>query len=253
MANWCNNYLILSGTAAAIEDSVKIFTKIEEEQNRTGKYYLPEFVTAESSNMTDIIVAENTINYQTRWVPNLEALVQIAKHTGVDFASQYDELQMGIIGEATYQNGIFSNIRLDGNDLQQYHYDMDTATYRYNGENYEDEWSVLMKLLENKKAGLKEFQTTNNITKEQLTLLYGELSAADFVLKFAEHKNFDSARTGFYALNNDVKRKIENFLTNAGEKKLEHFANRDKFIAFEYLINLVNEWNNEQRTNHLSR
>jgi hypothetical protein len=107
MANWCNNYLILSGTAAAIEDSVKIFTKIEEEQNRTGKYYLPEFVTAESSNMTDIIVVENTINYQTRWVPNLEALVQIAKHTGVDFASQYDELQMGIIGEATYQTEYF--------------------------------------------------------------------------------------------------------------------------------------------------
>jgi hypothetical protein len=253
MANWCNNYLILNGTEAGIQNTIKIFSEIEEQQNQTGKYYLPEFVTAESSHMTDIVVSENTINYQTRWVPNLEALVQIARRTGVDFVSQYDELQMGIIGEATYQNGVFSNVRLDGNDLQQYHYDIDTATYLYNGQNYEDEWSVLLELLENKKAGLKEFQTTNNITANELTQLYGDLSAADFVLKFAEHKNFDSARNSFYALDNDLIRRIEEFLTNAGEKTPEQFATRDKFIAFEYLIYLVEERNNEQRTNHFSR
>jgi hypothetical protein len=39
MANWCNNYLILIGTEAAIENTIKVFAKIEEEQNRTGKYY----------------------------------------------------------------------------------------------------------------------------------------------------------------------------------------------------------------------
>lgn len=253
MANWCNNYLVLNGTEAAIQNTIKVFSEIEEEQNRTGKYYLPEFVTAESSQMTDIVVSENTINYQTRWVPNLEALVQIARHTGVDFVSQYDELQMGIIGEASYQNGEFSNVRLDGNDLQQYRYDIGTAMYLYNGRNYEDEWSVLMELLETKKAGLKEFQTTNNITADELTQLYGELSAADVVLKFAEHKNFDSARNSFYALDNNLIRKIEDFLTNAGEKKLEHFASRDKFIAFEYLIYLVEERNNQRLTNHFSR
>jgi hypothetical protein len=253
MANWCNNYLILSGTQTAIQNTIKVFAEIEEEQTRTGKYFLPEFVTTESSQMTDIVINENTVNYQTRWVPNLEALVQLANHTGVEFVSQYDELQMGIIGEATYQNKIFSNVRLDGNDLQQYHYDVGTATYLYNGQNYEDEWSVLMELLENKKAGLKEFQTKSTITEADLTKLYGELSAADFVLKFAEHKNFDNARNSFYALDNNLIRKIEDFLTNAGEKKLEDFATRDKFIAFEYLIYLVKERNNEQRTNHFSR
>jgi hypothetical protein len=54
-------------------------------------------------------------------------------------------------------------------------------------------------------------------------------------------------------LDNNLIRKIEDFLTNAGEKKLEDFATRDKFIAFEYLIYLVEERNNEQRTNHFSR
>lgn len=253
MANWCNNYLVLSGTEAAIQNTLKVFSEIEEEQNQTGKYFLPEFVTAESSQMAGIVISENTINYQTRWVPSLEALVQIARHTGVDFVSQYNELQMGIIGEATYQNGAFSNVRLDGNDLQQYHYDMGTATYLYDGQNHEDEWSVLMDLLENKKAYLKEFQTTNNITADELTQLYGELSPADFVLKFAEHKNFDSARTSFYALDKNLIREIEVFLTNAGEKTREHFATRDKSIAFEYLIYLVEERNNERLTNHFSR
>jgi hypothetical protein len=116
--------------------------------------------------------------------------VQLAKHTGVDFVTQYEELQMGIIGEATYQNGVFSNVRLDGNDLQQYHYDVGTATYLYNGQNYEDEWSVLMELLENKKAGLKEFQTKSTITEADLTKLYGELSAADFRIKICRTQKF---------------------------------------------------------------
>jgi hypothetical protein len=151
MANWCNNYLVLSGTGTAIQNAIKVFRGIEEEQNRTGKYFLAKFITAEGSQMADIVILENTINYQTRWIPNLEALVQIANYTGVDFISQYDELAMGIIGEATCKGGVFSNVRLDGHDLQAYHYDPGSATYLYNGQSYEDEWSVLMHLLEIKK------------------------------------------------------------------------------------------------------
>jgi hypothetical protein len=253
MANWCNNYLLLSGTDTAIQNAIKVFSGIEEEQNRTGKYFLPELITAESSQMADIVISENTINYQTRWAPNLEALVQIANHTGVGFVSQYDDLQMGIIGEASYQNGVFSNIRLDGNDLQQYHYDMGTATYLYNGQNYEDEWSVLMELLETRKAGINEFQTTGSITTEELTQLCGELSPADFVLKFAEHKNFDKAKETFEALDNQIKKELSDFLMNADQSTASNFETPEKHIAFNFLTHLVSEWNNEGRINYFSR
>jgi len=63
-----------------LEKVKALFREIQETQERTGKSHLPPYVIAEFSNMLNIFIEDDKINYETRWYPNLEGLVQIADH-----------------------------------------------------------------------------------------------------------------------------------------------------------------------------
>ena len=180
MANLCSNFVIFSGDPAAIENAKALFNKIQTQQETTGQWYLPQYVTAEFSHMQDIVVNDNAINYETRWAPNLQGLKQIADHFKLDFVSQYDEMSNCIFGEATYIKGTLLDVCLDRKDFKKC-----------------NDIAKLEELLEKKKAENPYFKTTSNITKAELDQLYGEMTPADLVLKFAEHKNFEKASAAF--------------------------------------------------------
>jgi len=243
MANLCSNCVIFSGDETALANVKELFQEIQDQQEATGKWYLPEYVTAAFSHMQDITIHENSINYETRWSPNLQGLVQIANHFNLDFKSYYDEMSNGVFGEATYIKGSLLDVCLDPEDLQGYHFDAANQTYNYKGETYENETPIFERILEEKKAGNHYFKTTNNISKEELNQLYGEMTDADLVLKFAEHKNFEKARAAFLNLDNDTLNAIDAYITETRDFDREQFSTNDKYIAMTFLKVLVKEWN----------
>jgi len=218
MANMCNNSVIFSGEPSAVESVKAVFKEIQDQQEATGKWSLPSYVTADFSNMQDITINENTINYETRWYPNLQGLVQIANHFKLDFVSYYDEPGNGVFGKASYSQGTL----------------------------LENETPISEKMIDGKKAD-NHFKTTSGITKEDLNQLYGELLEGDLLLKFAEHKNFDKAREVFEAMDEQTIIEIDNYLISTYRYGPEQFATRDKFLAVSFLTQLISETSIRQK------
>jgi len=104
MANYCSNSVLFLGDPAAVNAIRDLFADIEQKQARTNRYYLPDFVIGDNGHMLDITFNEGWINYQSRWKPNLDLLVQLASRYRLDFISSFDEMTNWIYGEAVYQN-----------------------------------------------------------------------------------------------------------------------------------------------------
>ena len=110
MANYCSNSVLFLGDAATVAEIKDVFANIEREQQRTQHYHLPDFVTGDKGHMLDICFNEDWINYESRWQPNLDLLVQFAEHYKVDFINRFDEMTNGMYGEAVYQNNELKTI-----------------------------------------------------------------------------------------------------------------------------------------------
>lgn len=102
-------------------------------------------------------------------------------------------------------------------------------------------------LPERKKALDLNFDTTSDITEDQLLQLYGELLPADFVLKFAEHKNFDGARKAFFELDDETASRLSNYIANSDWDDPVKYVTHDKYIAMNFLGKLVTEWEWQQQ------
>jgi len=158
MANICDNSVVFSGAPSAVENVKALFKEIEEKQNQTEQWHLPPYVTAKFSYMQDIAIDHEKINYQTRWLPNLEGLTQIADHYHLDFVINYSELANSVFGEATYKSGVFNDVRLEPEDFQAYQYDQLTGLYVYDVKNYSFEWPIFEKLLAQRKEADDKYQ-----------------------------------------------------------------------------------------------
>jgi len=110
MANYCSNSVLFLGELNTVNEIKKIFAQIESEQQRTNRYHLPDFVTGDKGYMLDICFNEDWINYESRWQPNLDLLVQFAERYQVDFISRFDEMTNGMYGEAIYRNNELKTI-----------------------------------------------------------------------------------------------------------------------------------------------
>jgi len=242
----CNNIVVFTGDPAALENVKALFKEIQDRQETTGQWYLPPYVTAESSHMLNIAIDQNTINYDTRWLPNLQGLIQIADHYKLDFVSYYNELADWVFGEATYTKGNLLDICLDPADFQTYRFDPGTRLFSYNGQTFENETPVFEAMLEEKKANNPYFKTTSDIAKEQLVQLYGDLLPGDLVLKFAEHKNFDKARETFQEMDEAAIIEIDNFLIANHFHGQEHYKTQEEFLTIAFLKQLVSEWNTKR-------
>ena len=151
MANMCDNNVIFTGDPQAIENVKALFREMQEKQEQTGEWHLPSYVTAPFSYMQEISINQATINYQMRWHPNFEGLIQIAEHHQLDFVTNYDELSNCIFGQAIYKNKLFNDFRLEPHDFSSYNYDPQTGLYVYENKNYSFEWPIFEQMLEKKK------------------------------------------------------------------------------------------------------
>lgn len=130
MANYCSNSVLFLGEPAAITAINEIFAKIELEQRHTHLYYLPDFVNGDKGHMMDISFDGGWINYETRWTPNLDLLVQLADRYQVDFISRFDEMTNWMYGEAIYHDCELKSVYRLAYEEESLHEDAELAAIR---------------------------------------------------------------------------------------------------------------------------
>lgn len=157
MANHATNSVEFSGTEENLQQVMGLFSAMEALENETGKGQLPEFIL-NNPELMDItgyfhsisIYEANSINWESKWSPNIDRVVEIAKHFGVSFVMDYEELGCGIYGKAIYTAGdeTAQEYDLTDEDLDQYESDDDNDCYLFRGEEYESQYDILNILFE---------------------------------------------------------------------------------------------------------
>jgi hypothetical protein len=157
MANYCSNTVAFEGTTEAIGQVTQLFRTMAEKQQSENKGQLPDFVKDESGYFLDLYWNEgdeDIFQYETRWAPNTEVVMQIAKYYKVNFTLDYEEMGNGVYGKITCKDGIITDTYLEDEDFETYEYDEEEDTYHFEGETYEGDWEILETLLERKIAAL---------------------------------------------------------------------------------------------------
>ncbi len=159
MANWGSNSVAFEGNEIALEHVKLEFIKMQLRENEENCGQLPEFVSDKNRGyFFDILLEDGDciFNYQTRWSPNTEILLQIAEYFKVDFIHNYEEIGNQIYGVAVYSNSELTEIYLEEEEFEQYKYNEETDTYFFKEENYESDYEILEILLKRK---IKNMQT----------------------------------------------------------------------------------------------
>ena len=159
MANWCSNSVAFEGDETTLEQVRLEFVKMQICENKENCGQLPKFISDKNRGyFFDILLEDGDciFNYQTRWSPNTEILLQIAEYFKVDFIHNYEEIGNQIYGVAVYSNNELSEIYLEEEDFEQYKYNEETDTYFFKEENYESDYEILEILLKRK---IKNMQT----------------------------------------------------------------------------------------------
>lgn len=151
MANYCSNSVLFIGDEQNVAKVRALFAEIETNQKQSNRWHLPSFAEGDRGYMLDIIFDRQAIHYETRWVPNLELLTQIADKYGVGFISKFQEITSGIYGEAAYHEGTLASVTLNKEDIASLHYDKTKNGFPLGNEVYEYEGDLLDVLLEQKK------------------------------------------------------------------------------------------------------
>lgn len=118
MANYCSNAVLFIGDDSAVTGVRDLFAEIQRKQAKSNRYHLPDFVSGGRGYMEDIETGQDWLLYETRWVPNLEVLVQIATRYELEFIAKYDEPMNGLYGEAVFTAGDLHFANLDAHDRE---------------------------------------------------------------------------------------------------------------------------------------
>ena len=105
MANWCSNTVAFEGNETALEQVKLEFIKMQIRENEENCGQLPEFISDKNRGyFFDILLEDGDyiFNYQTKWSPNTEILLQIAERFKVDFIYNYEEIGNQIYGVTVY-------------------------------------------------------------------------------------------------------------------------------------------------------
>jgi hypothetical protein len=152
MANWCSNTVEFIGEHSQFEELEKLFLAMAKKEKKEEKGQLPLFAVSDGGFLFDIRWEDGILNYETKWSPNTAVIVAIADKYQVGFIYSYAEPGNCVFGEATYKDGTLTDIALDFDDLNNYEFDEETNTYRFENQNYECSEEIQEILLERKKA-----------------------------------------------------------------------------------------------------
>lgn len=150
MPNWCCNVVVFEGETTTIRNIRKLFGRMAKKEREQDAGQLPPFSKAERDWFFDIRWEDGILYYLTRWAPNTDVLVEIARRYGAGFTHEYEESGNLVFGKATYNNSELYDIALDSADYGLYEYDEDRDCYLFEGRYYDSDTEILEILLERK-------------------------------------------------------------------------------------------------------
>lgn len=145
MPNWCFNYVTFSGDKEnlnALNEALTNAEKAEQEQRQAQKIHSLD--EAKDGYFFDIYFERYddhiTLQYETRWSPNIEDLALICKEYKVSAEHEYSEPGMQIYGTATYDaSGEYIDEQVKTEFLDLIEYDDESGMYLYQGEYWDSE------------------------------------------------------------------------------------------------------------------
>lgn len=151
MPNWCSNFVTFQGDEANIKRLRKALKKHKKEEEG---FILP-CVKIDKCNSNPYIFElydeeSDTIQFETKWSPNIDAIHQIAKHYKLNYEHEYEEMGCLLYGKTVYKDGELSTYDLEQPDFDLYERDEVTDLITYQGREWQSEACVLEDILDNK-------------------------------------------------------------------------------------------------------
>lgn len=147
MPNWCFNYVIFSGDKEnlnALNEALTNAEKLERETREAQKIHsLSEVVEGYFFDIYSEDYSDKnyiTLQYETKWSPNIDDVAQICKEYKVSAEHEYSEPGEQIYGTAiSDENGCYSVNQIEDEFLDLIEYDDESGMYVYEGEYWECE------------------------------------------------------------------------------------------------------------------
>jgi hypothetical protein len=141
MANMCSNQLFFSGNEDALIEVKGLFMEMMNKEIETNEGQKPIFLDKDSRYFFDIVAEEDNeqISFESRWSPNVDEVLQIAKKHNIDFELSYQEISNGVYGKAIFQKGELTTYDLEDTSEVDYNEDSDTYTFREMVSDSQDE------------------------------------------------------------------------------------------------------------------
>ena len=154
MANWCSNMVVFEGNPEAIEQIQQLFQTMKGREEKEEQGQLPDFVPNTNGGYFFNIYwndgDKGIYQYETKWSPNIEVLKTIAEQYQIGLIQNYEEMGNLVYGSANYSDKLLTDIYLEYEDFEKFHFDEETDTYHFEGEPHESDCDILETLLERK-------------------------------------------------------------------------------------------------------
>lgn len=154
MENWCSNTVQFRGDPEALQEIDWLFRAMSALEKESQQGQCPPFTDLTQGSIFNIDFFDDKIYFETAATPNIDLLVKIADRYQTDFRLDYHELSCSVFGEASYEQGLLNDIRLDIEDFEQFNYDLKKQAYTFEGEYYDSDAEILEMMLATKKGQL---------------------------------------------------------------------------------------------------
>ena len=137
MANMCSNFFTITGgnKQEIFDEMVRIANEQQTVSDGQKAFGIGE------EWMFDVVVGETneTINFETRWSPNISDLVEIAKLKNFQFELEAEEQNNGVYVGYKFDGKTLFERSLEWEEIDLVEYDEENDCYLFNGEEIESE------------------------------------------------------------------------------------------------------------------
>lgn len=155
MANFCSCYLTLEGKEENIQQVIDVFKKMQITTDEEIGAYFDENQPKDGW-FFNIYTDDGYINYETKWGPNIQDVVELADKYKVDFELEYSEDNMLIYGKYIYNYATkkLVDVELTNEEIDQFEYDEGKEHYVFRDELYECNQEIIEILIKEKQEKL---------------------------------------------------------------------------------------------------
>jgi hypothetical protein len=158
MPNWCSNYLTFQGSEKDVKAVEQDFKLMHDKVKETGHGQLPEwskfdqdwFFGIYSDDFGQVRHESFNVQYETRWAPNIEQVLEIAKKHNLTFELEYEESGMLIYGRYVYDGKELKDYYLTDEEHDLYEWDEKIEFCTFEGKEWESDTEIKEVLLERK-------------------------------------------------------------------------------------------------------